>query len=76
MKTWHMNNTDMVLVFAKKNFPIMIYIADMAILSLAVLIMLKILNETFLEITRYPLVSFYPIGLHLMCKSVLRLPMK
>ena len=32
MKTWHMNNTDMVFVFAKKNFSIMIYVADMAIL--------------------------------------------
>ena len=27
-----MNNTNMVFVFAKKKFPIMIYIADMAIL--------------------------------------------
>ena len=28
-----MNNTNMVLVFAKKkNFPIMIYVADMAVL--------------------------------------------
>ena len=32
MKTWHMNNTNMVFVFAKKNFPFMIYVADMAIL--------------------------------------------
>ena len=31
MKTWHMNNTNMMFVFAKK-FPIMIYVADMAIL--------------------------------------------
>ena len=32
MKTWHMNNTNMVFVFAKKkSFPIMIYVADMAI---------------------------------------------
>ena len=27
-----MNNTNMVFVFEKKNFPIMIYVADMAIL--------------------------------------------
>ena len=26
-----MNNANMVFVFAKKNFPIMIYVADMAI---------------------------------------------
>ena len=32
MKTWYMNNTNMVFVFAKKIFPIMIYVADMAIL--------------------------------------------
>ena len=31
MKTWHMNNTNMVFVFAKKIFPFMIYVADMAI---------------------------------------------
>ena len=33
MKTWHMNNTNMVFVFAKKIFPFMIYVADMAILK-------------------------------------------
>ena len=32
MKTLYMNNTNMVFVFAKRNFPIMIYVADMAIL--------------------------------------------
>ena len=32
MRTWHMNNTNMVFVFAKKIFPFMIYVADMAIL--------------------------------------------
>ena len=31
MKTWHMNNTNMVFVFAKKNFSIMIDVADIAI---------------------------------------------
>ena len=32
MKTWHKKNTNMVFVFAKKKIPIMIYVADMAIL--------------------------------------------
>ena len=32
MKTWQMNNTNMVFVFEKKKyFPITIYVADMAI---------------------------------------------
>ena len=32
MKTWYMNNINTVFVFAKKLFPIMIYVAYMAIL--------------------------------------------
>ena len=32
MKTWHMNNTNMVIVFEKKKFPFMVYVADMVIL--------------------------------------------
>ena len=32
MKTWYMNNSNMVFVFAKQFFPFMIYVADIAIL--------------------------------------------
>ena len=32
MKTWNMNSTNMVFVFAKQFFTIMIFVADMAIL--------------------------------------------